>query len=99
MELYKKTEALQHPIWSVEILLTILVTGLWFVGCLSSNILLSIAGFTLSQIIGGWTAHSRVHGHDKNLHIMARFEYTFIVGFTFSWWGPKHNMHHLFTNI
>jgi len=30
---------------------------------------------------------------------MSRIECALLGGFSIAWWNPKHNMHHMFTNI
>ena len=33
------------------------------------------------------------------LRLFGRFELALLGGFSAEWWGSKHNMHHMFTNI
>jgi fatty acid desaturase len=47
----------------------------------------------------GWIGHSAAHNRDVKLNTLGRFEAAVLGGFSLQWWSPKHNMHHMFTNI
>src|SRR2546428_571297 len=71
----------------------------WVVGCLSSYAFVSILCFALNQVVVSWVAHSGAHSRDTNLNKISRVEASLIGGMSLEWWSPKHNMHHMFTNI
>lgn len=60
---------------------------------------LSVTCFALSAILIGWIGHSAVHNRNPTLNIYGRVESALLGGFSTEWWSPKHNMHHMFTNI
>jgi fatty acid desaturase len=99
MEIYKKLEPYQQPIWTIEILLILLLTTTWLVGCTSDYPLISIAAFAFTQILAGWCGHSAAHSRNKNLNRCGLLYSSLFGGFSIEWWSPKHNMHHMFTNI
>lgn len=47
----------------------------------------------------GWVAHSAAHNRNKKLNLFGRTCAAILGGFSLEWWSPKHNMHHMFTNI
>jgi fatty acid desaturase len=99
MEIYKKMEPYFKPNWIIEILLLTLVTTTWLVGCLSEYVTLSILAFAFTQVVVGWLGHSAAHSRDPTLNKLGRVESSLIGGLSLGWWSPKHNMHHMFTNI
>jgi fatty acid desaturase len=60
---------------------------------------LSIVCFAFSQILITYIGHSAAHSRNKNLNTLGRFECSIIGALSLEWWNPKHNMHHMFTNI
>jgi len=64
MEIYKKMEPFSEPLWTIEILLCLLVTSLWFIGCAGEYSALSITCFALAQILVGWVGHSGAHNRN-----------------------------------
>lgn len=99
MEIYKKMEPFTQPLWTIEVLLFLLVTSLWFIGCTAEYSALSIACFALAQVLIGWVGHSGAHNRNENLNVVSRMESSLLGGLSIAWWNPKHNMHHMFTNI
>lgn len=88
-----------EPLWSIEILLVLLVGSTWFIGCMTEYAILSVVCFALTQILIGWIGHSAAHNRNKTLNLLGRYESAIFGGFSLDWWSPKHNMHHMFTNI
>jgi fatty acid desaturase len=43
--------------------------------------------------------HSAAHNRNIKLNTFGRYETAFFGGFSLEWWSPKHNMHHMFTNV
>jgi fatty acid desaturase len=99
MEIYKKMEPHQEPLWSIEILLFLLVSAVWVVGCTTSYPVVSVLSFAFSQGLISWIGHSTAHSRNKNLNVLGRIESALVGGLSLDWWSPKHNMHHMFTNI
>jgi hypothetical protein len=87
MELYKKLEKYFEPIWSIEILLFLLCTLTWLIGCTTEHVWLSIVSFVFVQILIGWVSHSGCHSRDINLNIFSHFEAKVIGGFSPDWWN------------
>lgn len=88
-----------EPIWSIEILLFLLVSTLWIIGCIAEYAWLSIVCFSIAQVIVGWVGHSAVHSRNQKLYAFGKIESILLGGFSADWWNEKHNMHHMFTNI
>jgi fatty acid desaturase len=61
--------------------------------------LLSVICFAFSQVSICWIGHSAAHNRNKTLNIVGRCESALLGGLSLEWWAPKHNMHHMFTNI
>lgn len=99
MEIYKKVEPFHQPLWSIEVLLFLLVASMWVIGLITEYNSLSIVCFALAQVLVGWMGHSGAHSRNKTLNIFGRVEASLLGGFSIEWWSPKHNMHHMFTNI
>ena len=55
--------------------------------------------FAFTQIVIGWVGHSCAHNRNKRLNLLGKIESGLLGGFSIEWWSPKHNMHHMFTNI
>lgn len=72
---------------------------MWVIGCVTETSVLSIVCFALAQILIGWMGHSAAHNRNKDLNLFGRIESSLLGGFSLEWWSPKHNMHHMFTNI
>ena len=68
-------------------------------GCVHSNPIVSILAFAFTQVVSGWVGHSCAHSRDPTLQLVGRIESALLGGFSIDWWSPKHNMHHMFTNI
>ena len=99
MQIYKKVEKYFEPLWYIELLLFVFISSCWTLGCLSNSSIVSILCFTISQILIGWVGHSCDHNRNESLRLIGRFESALLGGFSTSWWGSKHNVHHMFTNI
>lgn len=50
-------------------------------------------------MVVGWNGHSAAHNRNKNLMSFGRYTAALVGGFSLEWWSPKHNMHHMFTNL
>ena len=61
--------------------------------------MVSALSFAFTQILVGWVGHSCAHSRDRKLNIFGQIEAALLGGFSLEWWSPKHNMHHMFTNI
>ena len=88
-----------RPQWTFEILLFLLLLFTWLVGCTNSNPVISTLAFAFTQVVVGWVGHSAAHNRYKNLILFGSAEAALLGGFSLEWWSPKHNMHHMFTNI
>jgi fatty acid desaturase len=58
----------------------------------------SIFLFGFTQIVIGWVGHSMAHNRHPIFMKYGSIPAGLIGGFSLSWWSPKHNMHHIFTN-
>ena len=92
-------QSYNNPIWPVEVLLFILNLCLWLVACMTQYAVLSVTCFALTQVIIGWVAHSCAHNRNPSLIKFGTCEAGLLGGFSLSWWSPKHNMHHMFSNV
>lgn len=99
MQIYQKVESYNAPLWSIEILLFALLVATWFLGCMTDYPVLSVVAFAFTQILIGWVAHSASHNRNTDLNMLGRVEAGLLGGLSVEWWSPKHNMHHMFTNI
>lgn len=99
MEIYNKVEVFHEPLWSIEILLMLLVGSTWLIGCMTEYTLLSVICFAFSQVMICWIGHSAAHNRNKTLNFVGRCVSSLLGGLSLEWWNPKHNMHHMFTNI
>jgi len=69
------------------------------IGLTSSYAVVSVLSFAFTQVLVGWVGHSGAHSRNKKLNLFSRIEASLLGGFSLEWWSPKHNMHHMFTNI
>lgn len=99
MEIYKKVEVFYQPVWSIEILLMLLVCSTWLIGCMTEHWWLSIICFAFTQVTICWIGHSAAHSRNIALNNFGRYQAALFGGLSLEWWNPKHNMHHMFTNI
>ena len=86
------------PNYYKEALLLGFVTCLLLYGCLGSITILCIICFGLCQIILGWICHSMAHSRVPTLQKLGDVFAPLIGGLSLTWWSPKHNAHHMFTN-
>ena len=97
-ELLSKVEHLFQPTLWKDVSLVALVGGLFLLACFTKAWYIAIPAFTLSQVITGWVAHSMVHSRVPRIYNAGRIITPLIGGMCDSWWSPKHNAHHMFTN-
>lgn len=83
----------------MEFLLTALVVAAFLLGIFSPYPILAILGFAFSQVVVGWMGHSAAHSRNFTLQKYGQKVASLVGGFSLEWWSPKHNMHHMFTNI
>lgn len=74
------------------------VAGLFLYGCFGSNWILVTIAFGVSQVLTGWIAHSMHHSRHPTVRSIGLIISPLVAGLTDSWWSPKHNAHHMFTN-
>ena len=96
--LLAKVEHLYEVRWDYQFALMIFFGGLFFVGWLALNPIISILGFMVSQILAGWMGHSMGHSANKKLKFAGKLFLATFGGFSMNWWSNKHNTHHMFTN-
>lgn len=94
----EKVKYLYKPNWFKECAFILFVTIVFLVACYTKYPALSILCFAISQVVSGWLAHSMNHSRNQTLHKTGNIIGPLFGGFTASWWGVKHNMHHMFTN-
>jgi hypothetical protein len=80
MEIYKKVEKYNEPIWIIEILLTLFVGVSWIIGCVSEISWVSFIFFSIAQILIGWVSHSAVHNRNLKLCLLGRYEAALLGG-------------------
>lgn len=94
----KKVEHLFQPTYYKDALLLAFVSSLFFYGVFGGITIVRIIAFALAQVITGWIAHSMAHSRVPTLNTLGSFFAGLIGGLALSWWSPKHNAHHMFTN-
>lgn len=97
-ELLEKLKHLFEPTYWKDAVLITFVTSLFLYGCFGSNWILCILAFGISQIITGWVAHSMHHSRHPTVRSIGLIISPLVAGLSDSWWSPKHNAHHMFTN-
>lgn len=70
----------------------------FLIACSTKIAFLSILLFGFTQIVIGWVGHSMAHSRHPLFMKYGSIASGLIGGFSLSWWSPKHNMHHIFTN-
>lgn len=76
----------------------VFLTSTFLTACFTNIAIVSIACFAFTQVVAGWMGHSMNHNRDKTLIKVGKVFASLLGGFCLDWWGPKHNMHHIFTN-
>jgi len=69
------------------------------IGCMTKISVLSVLCFGLTQILNGWISHSAAHNRNRLLTKLGGYQSALLGGLSLCWWAPKHNMHHMFTNV
>ena len=98
MELLRKVEHLYQPLWSMELGIWFMLALMLYVAHTSEIFVVSALVFGVQQIITGWQAHSNAHSRNPTATLLGTRFASLLGGFSISWWSPKHNMHHMFTN-
>jgi fatty acid desaturase len=96
--LRQKVLPLYRVNWGVEVLLMLFYLGLMLISVWTDSWLLAGLCSGLVQVTCGWMGHSMAHSRDRLLNQVGTTFVGLTCGYSLSWWSPKHNRHHMFTN-
>jgi len=97
-ELESKVQHLYQPLFHYELLIWFALAVMLFMAHYIESFLLSVVLFAVQQIVTGWQSHSEAHSRNPTVILLGTRMASLLSGFSISWWSPKHNMHHMFTN-